>query len=56
MTYPIWAYHEKAGVFRKDNNSEKVEGSRKRGRLNMRWIDYIKEAIGRSPQELSRAV
>ena len=34
----------------------KVEGSRKRGRANMRWIDPIKEAIGLSLQELSRAV
>ena len=34
----------------------KVEGSRKRGRPNMRWIDSIEEAIGMSLQELSRAV
>ena len=34
----------------------KGEGSRKRGRLNVRWIDYIKEAIGLNLQELSRAV
>ena len=34
----------------------KVEGSRKRGRPNMRWIDSIKEAIGMSLQKLSRAV
>ena len=33
----------------------KVEGSRKR-RPNMRWIDSIKEAIGMSLEELSRAV
>ena len=33
----------------------KVEGSRKRGRPNMRWIDSIKEAIGMSLQELNRA-
>lgn len=34
----------------------KIEGSRKRGRPNKRWIDSIIEAIGRSPRELSRAV
>ena len=34
----------------------KVEGSRKRGRPNMRWIDSIKEAIGMSLQKLSRTV
>ena len=26
----------------------KIEGSRKRGRPNMRWIDSVKEAIGMS--------
>ena len=34
----------------------KVESSRKRGRPNMRWIDFIKEAIGMSLQELSKVV
>ena len=34
----------------------KVEGSRKTGRPNMRWVNSIKEAIGMSLQELSRAV
>lgn len=34
----------------------KIEGSKKRERPNMRWIDTIKEAIGTSLQELSRAV
>lgn len=33
----------------------KTEGSRKRGRPNMRWIDFIKEAVGTNLQELSRA-
>ena len=32
---------------------EKIEGSRKRGRPNIRWIDSIKEAIGMNLQELS---
>lgn len=32
----------------------KTGGSRKSGRPNMRWIDSIEEAIGVSPQELSR--
>ena len=31
---------------------KKIEGSRKRGRPNMRWTDSIKEAIGLRPQEL----
>ena len=34
----------------------KIEGSRKRGRPNMRWTDSIKEATGVSLQLLSRAV
>ena len=34
----------------------KVEDVRERGRANMRWIDLMKEAIGTSLQELSRAV
>lgn len=34
----------------------KIEGSRKIGRPNMRWISSIKEAIGRSLQKLCRAV
>lgn len=34
----------------------KIRGSKKRERPNMRWIDYIKEAIGVSLQQLSRAV
>lgn len=32
-----------------------VEGSREGGKANMRRIDFIKEVIGMSPQELSRA-
>ena len=34
----------------------RVDGSRKRGRPNMRWIDPIKEVTGRSLQERNRAV
>lgn len=34
----------------------KIEGSRKRVRPNRRWIDSIKEARGRSLQELSRVI
>ena len=33
----------------------KAEGSRKRGRPNMRWIDSIKEATDMSLQELNWA-
>ena len=33
----------------------KIEGGRKRGRPSVRWGDSIKEAIGWSLQELSRA-
>ena len=33
----------------------KVEGRRKRGRLNTRWIHSLKEVTGLSLQELSRA-
>ena len=34
----------------------KVEGSRKRGRPNTRWIDWLKEATGLSLQELDGAI
>ena len=34
----------------------KVEGSRKRGRSNTRWTDFLTEATGLSLQEPSRAV
>lgn len=40
----------------KDNNAGKTQGSRKRGRANIRWTDSIKEAIGLSLLELGRAV
>ena len=44
------------GSLEKKIKLEKVKGSRKRGRPNMRWIDSIKEAIHMSLWELSRAV
>ena len=34
----------------------KTEGCRKRGKSAMGWMDSIKEATGKSLQELSRAV
>lgn len=34
----------------------KIEGSKKRGIINRRWIDSITEAIGMHLQELERAV
>ena len=49
-------------IMRKQNSFEKtklvgkIEGSRKRGRANMRWIDSVKESIGMSLQALSRTV
>ena len=49
-------------IMRRQDSLEKTitlgnaEGSRKGGRPGMRWTDSIKEAIGRSLQELSRAV
>ena len=52
------AHHEKAGFFGGGAGLMlgRTEGSRKRGRPNMRWTDFIKEATGMSLQELSRAV
>ena len=44
------------GSFDKTVSLEKTEGSRKGGRSNIRWLNSIKEAIGMSLQELSRAV
>ena len=34
----------------------KTEGSRKRGRPNMRWLNCTKKAIGVSLKEVSRAI
>lgn len=34
----------------------KIEGSRRRGRPNMRWNDFIKEITGMSLQKLRGAV
>ena len=50
------AHHEKARFFAKDNIARKMEGSKKKGRPNMSWTNSMKEATGRSPQELRRAV
>lgn len=35
---------------------EKTEGISKKRKPNMRWIGFIKEAMGMSLQELSKAV
>ena len=34
----------------------KIKDGRKRERPSVKWTDYVTEAIGRSPQGLSRAV
>lgn len=34
----LWTHHEKAGLFGKDNNTRKVEGSRKRERPSRRQL------------------
>lgn len=53
----LWTHHEKARLFgKKQQFWGNIEGSRERGRSNLRWFDCIKEAIGLSLQELSRAV
>lgn len=36
--------------------TEKMEGSRKRGRLRMKWIDAIEESTALSLQHLSKSV
>lgn len=51
-----WAHHEKAGSLEKAVMLGKIEGSRKRGGPAVTWIDFIKEAIGGSLQQPSRAV
>ena len=49
-------------IMRRQDSSEKttmlgkLEGSMKRVKTSIKWIDFIKEAIGMSLQELSRAV
>lgn len=52
----LWEHSEKAGFFENYNNPGKIEGNKKKGRPNMRWIHSMKEAIGGSPQELDWAV
>ena len=42
----LWAPPEKAGFSGKDNQVGKVEGSRRRGRMNVRWTDSLKETTG----------
>lgn len=42
--------------FEKTSLLGKIEGSRIRGKSNMRQIDCVKEAEGRSLQKLGRAV
>lgn len=48
--------HTKEGFFGKDNNAGKIEGSKKKGRPNRRWVDSIKRATNMILQALSRAV
>lgn len=50
------AHHEKAWFFGKHTMLGKIEGSKKRERPNMSWIDSMEEAIGMHLQELNRAV
>lgn len=52
----LQAHHENAGFFEKDNNVGENRRQRKRGRPNMGWIDFIKEAIDMSLKKLIRAV
>lgn len=52
----FWAHHEKPRFFEtKTVMLGKIEGSKKRGKPNLRGIDSIKEAIDAILQELSRA-
>ena len=52
MLKPRWSYF--GHIMRKEESLEKtmmlgkVEGCKKRGRTNMRWSDFIKEAAGLS--------
>ena len=50
------AHQRKAGFLGKSANAGKMEGSRKRGRLYMRWMHSIKEAMGMRVQEPSRGL
>lgn len=51
-----YVLNDEAGFFGKENNAGQIEGSRKRGRLNMRLTDFIKETIGMSLQELRQDI
>lgn len=42
--------------FLERDNIGKVEGSRKKLKPRMRWIDFMKEGLVMSPQELNRAI
>ena len=52
----LQAHRETAGLFGKDSNAGKREGSRERGRPARKGTDSIKEATSMSLQGLSRAV
>lgn len=50
----LWA-REKSECFGNDSTSGQNRRQQERGKLNLRWIDSMKEAIGVNLQELSRA-
>ena len=53
----LWAHHEKAEFTgKKTMMPGKTESSRKRGRPNMGWTDFLKESTDFSLQGLSIAV
>lgn len=56
-TVLLLVHHKKAGFFlEKTTMLGKIEDNRKRETTNLRWVDSIKETIGLSLQELSRAI
>lgn len=52
----FWSILRRQGSLEKTILLGKLDGSRKRGRANTRYIDSTEEAIGVSLQEPSRAV
>lgn len=52
----LWGHYEKTGLTVKDNNANRSRRQNRNGRINMRWIDSIKEAMALRWQVLTTDV
>ena len=52
----LWPPHEKRKLPRKDPDVGKIEGTRRRGRQRMRWLDSVLKVTSMSFAKLREAV